>query len=145
MGRRVFILGEADRLIAQEASQEAANALLKLLEEPPVGSLFLLTTVEPRRLLPTMRSTGGAHQAGTADGRRGGRVPEGALEAGAFARGAGAAGGCWPRVRSARRSAAGDEAGKAQQAAQRWLEAVLAGPGPAFERALKQATLGGAG
>src|SRR5215210_1865263 len=30
-GRRVFILAEADRLIAQESSQEAANALLKLL------------------------------------------------------------------------------------------------------------------
>ena len=55
-GPRVFILGEADRLIAQESSQEAANALLKLLEEPPAGSLFLLTTVEARRLLPTMRS-----------------------------------------------------------------------------------------
>ncbi len=33
---------------------------------------------------------------------------------------------------------AGDEAGKAQQAAALWLEAVLAGPGPSFERALKQ-------
>ena len=33
---------------------------------------------------------------------------------------------------------AGDEVGKAQQAAHQWLEAVLAGPGPSFERALKQ-------
>jgi hypothetical protein len=33
---------------------------------------------------------------------------------------------------------AGDEAGKAQQAAQQWLEAVLAGPGPSLERALRQ-------
>jgi LmbE family N-acetylglucosaminyl deacetylase len=33
----------------------------------------------------------------------------------------------------------GEEAGKAQEGAQRWLEAVLAGPGPSFERALKQA------
>jgi hypothetical protein len=33
---------------------------------------------------------------------------------------------------------AGEEAGKAQQAAQQWLEAVLSGPGPSFERALKQ-------
>ena len=55
-GRRVFIIGEADRLVAQEASPEAANALLKLLEEPPPGSLFLLTTVDPSRLLPTIRS-----------------------------------------------------------------------------------------
>ena len=55
-GSRVFIIGEADRLVAQEASPEAANALLKLLEEPPPGSLFLLTTVDSRRLLPTIRS-----------------------------------------------------------------------------------------
>src|SRR6185295_17873583 len=34
--------------------------------------------------------------------------------------------------------AAGDEAGKAQQAAQQLLDAVLAGRGPTFERALKQ-------
>src|SRR5919112_3614891 len=55
-GRRVFIIGEADRLVAQEASPEAANALLKLLEEPPAGSLFVLTTVDAQRLLPTVRS-----------------------------------------------------------------------------------------
>src|SRR5215211_690236 len=55
-GARIFILGDAERLVPQESSQEAANALLKLLEEPPVGSLFLLTTVDPRRLLPTIRS-----------------------------------------------------------------------------------------
>ena len=39
----------------------------------------------------------------------------------------------------------GDEAGKAQQAAQQWLEAVLAGPGSSFERALKQGTWGARG
>ena len=39
-GRRVFIIGDAERLVPQESSQEAANALLKLLEEPPAGSLF---------------------------------------------------------------------------------------------------------
>ena len=47
-GRRVFILGDAERLVPQESSQEAANALLKLLEEPPPGSLFVLTAVDPR-------------------------------------------------------------------------------------------------
>jgi len=47
-GRRVFIIGEADRLVPQESSQEAANALLKLLEEPPPGALFVLTTVDAR-------------------------------------------------------------------------------------------------
>lgn len=55
-GRRVFIVGDAERLIPQESSPEAANALLKLLEEPPVGSVFILTAVDARRLLPTMRS-----------------------------------------------------------------------------------------
>jgi DNA polymerase-3 subunit delta' len=54
--RKVFILGDADRLVVQEASQEAANALLKLLEEPPADSVFVLTTADPRRLLPTIRS-----------------------------------------------------------------------------------------
>ncbi|HTC22985.1 MAG TPA: hypothetical protein VK688_01400 [Gemmatimonadales bacterium] len=54
--RKIFILGEADRLVPQEASPEAANALLKLLEEPPADTVFVLTTVDPRRLLPTVRS-----------------------------------------------------------------------------------------
>ncbi len=55
-GRRIFIVGEADRLVPQESSPEAANALLKLLEEPPPGSLFILTTVDPGLMLPTVRS-----------------------------------------------------------------------------------------
>ena len=55
-GRRVFIIGEADRLVPQESSPEAANAMLKLLEEPPPGALFVLTTLDPRRVLPTIRS-----------------------------------------------------------------------------------------
>ncbi|HYC32866.1 MAG TPA: AAA family ATPase, partial [Gemmatimonadales bacterium] len=55
-GARVFIIGNADRLVPQESSQEAANALLKLLEEPPAGAYFILTTEDPRRVLPTIRS-----------------------------------------------------------------------------------------
>jgi len=54
--RKIFILGDAERLVPQESSQEAANALLKLLEEPPADSVFVLTTVDARRLLPTIRS-----------------------------------------------------------------------------------------
>src|SRR5688500_7905764 len=53
---QVFIVGDADALVVQEASQEAANALLKLLEEPPGGTRFILTSSEPGRLLPTVRS-----------------------------------------------------------------------------------------
>jgi DNA polymerase-3 subunit delta' len=54
--RKVFILGDAERLIPQESSQEAANALLKVMEEPPADTVFLLTASDPRRLLPTIRS-----------------------------------------------------------------------------------------
>jgi DNA polymerase-3 subunit delta' len=38
------------------ATHEAANALLKFLEEPPAGVIMILTTVAPARLLPTIRS-----------------------------------------------------------------------------------------
>ena len=54
--RKVMILGDADRLIAQEGSDQAANALLKLLEEPPPDTTLVLTTSEPGALLPTIRS-----------------------------------------------------------------------------------------
>lgn len=55
-GWRIFVVGRAERLVPQESSQEAANALLKLLEEPPPRSLFMLTTAEPGLVLPTIRS-----------------------------------------------------------------------------------------
>ena len=48
---RVFIIDEADRM-----SEEAANALLKTLEEPPDQVALLLLAVEPDRLLPTVTS-----------------------------------------------------------------------------------------
>ncbi len=54
--RQVFILAEAETLAQGESSSEAANALLKLLEEPPEGTVLLLTSGEPGRLLPTIRS-----------------------------------------------------------------------------------------
>ncbi|MFQ5536076.1 MAG: ATP-binding protein [Gemmatimonadota bacterium] len=53
---QVFIIGDAELLVSQEASPEAANALLKLLEEPPPSTRFILTSSEPGRLLPTIRS-----------------------------------------------------------------------------------------
>ena len=52
----VFIVGQAETLVPQESSQEAANALLKLLEEPPGAARFILTSSEPGLLLPTIRS-----------------------------------------------------------------------------------------
>jgi DNA polymerase III subunit delta' len=54
--RKVMILGDADRLIAQEGSDAAANALLKLLEEPLPDTTLVLTSSEPGALLPTIRS-----------------------------------------------------------------------------------------
>ncbi|TFG53076.1 MAG: hypothetical protein E4H37_04245 [Gemmatimonadales bacterium] len=54
--RKVFIVGDAERLVPQEASPEAANALLKLLEEPPADTVFILTAADPKALLPTVRS-----------------------------------------------------------------------------------------
>ena len=50
-GRRVVVLAPAERL-----NNEAANALLKMLEEPPPASLFVLATDAIDDLLPTVRS-----------------------------------------------------------------------------------------
>ncbi|MDP3905655.1 AAA family ATPase [Novosphingobium sp.] len=49
--RRVVIIDPADSL-----ETNACNALLKSLEEPPVGTFFLLVAHRPGRLLPTIRS-----------------------------------------------------------------------------------------
>ena len=54
--RTVFIVSDADRMVPQAASQEAANAFLKLLEEPPLFAYIILTTTYPELLLPTIRS-----------------------------------------------------------------------------------------
>ncbi len=51
-GWRVCIVDSADELKFPEGS----NALLKVLEEPPQRSLFLLVSHAPGRLLPTIRS-----------------------------------------------------------------------------------------
>ena len=48
---RVVIVDTADQL-----NVNAANALLKSLEEPPPRTFFLLLTATPGRLLPTIRS-----------------------------------------------------------------------------------------
>ncbi|MEK6610028.1 MAG: hypothetical protein AABZ35_03810 [Gemmatimonadota bacterium] len=54
--RKVFLVAEAERLVPQASSPEAANAMLKVLEEPPPDTYFILTTSEPSALLPTIRS-----------------------------------------------------------------------------------------
>lgn len=50
-GMRVALLGDVTF-----ATHEAANALLKFLEEPPAGVVMMLTSAGPGRLLPTIRS-----------------------------------------------------------------------------------------
>ncbi|MBI4500331.1 MAG: DNA polymerase III subunit [Gemmatimonadetes bacterium] len=54
--KKVVVLGDAERMVVQEASPEAANAMLKVLEEPPADTVIMLTASEPQALLPTIRS-----------------------------------------------------------------------------------------
>jgi DNA polymerase-3 subunit delta' len=49
--RRVVVIDDADALIPP-----AQNALLKILEEPPSSSVFVLVSAMPDALLPTVRS-----------------------------------------------------------------------------------------
>ncbi len=49
--KKIFIISEADAM-----RPEAANALLKILEEPPHNLLLILTTAKIHRILPTIRS-----------------------------------------------------------------------------------------
>ncbi|MBR5284952.1 MAG: DNA polymerase III subunit gamma/tau [Clostridia bacterium] len=48
---RVYIIDEVHML-----SQGASNALLKILEEPPVHAVFILATTDPQKVLPTIHS-----------------------------------------------------------------------------------------
>lgn len=48
---KVFIIDEAHML-----TQEAFNALLKTLEEPPPGVIFILATTDPQKIPPTIAS-----------------------------------------------------------------------------------------
>ncbi len=50
-GRRVVVIDPADAM-----NPFTANALLKLLEEPPPATHLILVSSVPRRLLPTLRS-----------------------------------------------------------------------------------------
>src|SRR6266480_6628522 len=54
--RKVFIVGDAERLIPQLGTEVAANALLKALEEPPADSVIIVTAADPNALLPTIMS-----------------------------------------------------------------------------------------
>lgn len=134
-GPRVFILGDAERLVPQESSQEAANALLKLLEEPPPGSIFILTTVDVRRLLPTIRSRAVPVRLNRlADEQVLGFLTEHVPALAAPDERVAHAGGSIGVALSS-----DEESGRAYRAAGALLEAVMAGSAAGFERALKQA------
>ena len=49
--KRVFIILEADKM-----NEESSNTVLKILEEPPLFSLFILVTDNPYLILPTIKS-----------------------------------------------------------------------------------------
>lgn len=50
-GVRVIILDEAHQI-----TKDGASALLKVLEEPPENTLWILCTTDPQKLLPTIKS-----------------------------------------------------------------------------------------
>lgn len=50
-GKRIILISPAESL-----NLASANALLKMLEEPPANTLFLLVSSQPQRLLPTIMS-----------------------------------------------------------------------------------------
>ncbi|HET8622047.1 MAG TPA: hypothetical protein VFM14_00645 [Gemmatimonadales bacterium] len=120
---KVFLIGDAERLVPQESSPEAANALLKLLEEPPADTHFVLTATDPRRLLPTIRSR--------AVPLRVGRLSEEEVAAVLGRRAPDAEGAPGLAV-------GGGGASATYEAAASFLDAVVAGPGQHFERALRQ-------
>ncbi|MFQ6675030.1 MAG: ATP-binding protein [Fidelibacterota bacterium] len=53
-GRKFVLIFDAHMLMTQQG--ESANALLKIVEEPPGDTTFILTTEHPERLAETIRS-----------------------------------------------------------------------------------------
>ena len=142
--RKVFIVGDAERMVPQEGSEQAANAFLKLLEEPPADTTVILTSSEPGALLPTVRSRvvtlrvaplppddvrrflADAQVAARLDDQ--GDVPSGEPERVAFA------GGAPGRLLS------GAEWSTAMESARRLLAAAAGKPGARYEAAWAQAS-----
>ena len=63
-GQRVAIVRDADRM-----GEDAQGALLKTLEEPPLGTTIILCTDDEERLLPTIRSRCARLRLGTVGAR----------------------------------------------------------------------------
>lgn len=133
--KKVFLLSEADRLVPQESSPHAANALLKLLEEPPADTQLILTVVDPNRLLPTIRSR--------MVPLRLGRVSEREVEEFLTTTARLSADDARRRAVDAKGSigralAVGDELEKAEKSADELLRAVASGAQGRAERAMRQ-------
>jgi DNA polymerase III subunit delta' len=54
--RKIYIVGEAERMVLRDGAEESAGAFLKLLEEPSSRTNIILTSSEPGALIPTIRS-----------------------------------------------------------------------------------------
>lgn len=142
--RKVFLVAEAERLVPQEANPEAANAMLKVLEEPPPDTYFILTTAEPAALLPTIRSrlvqlrVKRLREAEVAKFLA--EVPSPALGAGEAGRRAALAGGSIGAA-----LAAGGAAQGAREAARELLETATRGAASSYRYALGVKPYGGRG
>lgn len=140
--RKFFLIGEAERLIPQESSPEAANALLKLFEEPPADTWIVLTCADPSRVLGTIRSRAVTVRVPPIDDH----------EVREFLRAHAGLGGreLEERVTAAHGSigaALGEDKAKAgaRRAADEVLAAVAAGPTGRLERAMRQGTFAARG
>lgn len=139
---RVFLISHADRLVPQESSPEAANALLKLLEEPAPETYFILTAEDPDSVLPTIRSRAVSMRLGSLqDEQVRGFLAEHAEAAGAeldamVAQGQGAIGRAIVDPANATRGSS---------LAVALLESARAGTPAAWEAALKQTTFSARG
>ena len=133
-GWRVFIIGGADRLVPQESSPAAANSLLKLLEEPPPRSLFVLTAAEPGLVLPTIRSRAMPVRLGRlSDAEVRGFLSTAKPEMANDDTIAAAHGSIGAAL-----SSGGEAQSKARNAADEFLKAIASGPAESATRALRQ-------
>lgn len=134
--RKVFLLGNAERLVPQESSPEAANSLLKILEEPPADTVLILTAPAPGQVLPTIRSRAVPVRVPPLADALVRRFLEEHLDplppvaelTRRVARAEGSIGAAW----------AGESDAGAREAAARFLEAALAGGEAPFQRSLAQ-------
>jgi len=134
--RKVFVIGDAERLVPQVGAEAAANALLKALEEPPANTVFVLTATAPESLLPTILSrVVRVRVARLGDSIVAAFVQRELGVAGqrAVAQRVAAADGCIGRV-----LAEGERGDRGAEAAERFAAAVKAGPVQRYAFALAQ-------